>query len=192
MKLSHLIYLTVLAVFAACSESEYNGTRMPSLSKHYLNVTNTKLTFPSAESHQTIKVESDDTPWKVTVPVDWMTATPESGNTSAIVTFSSQTNNSADVSRVCVAQVASAVDDWSRSFPVTITQEKSQPYITMENNQLTCDATSQTQQVKVRCNTEYTVKARFRQSGRDLLCTLHRLLEYGVSGNEKIVEEDFE
>ena len=41
-------------------------------------------------------------------------------------------------------------------------------------------------------NTEYTVKARFRTTGRDLLCTLHRLLGYGVSGNEKIVEEDCE
>ena len=41
-------------------------------------------------------------------------------------------------------------------------------------------------------NTEYTVKARFRPSGRDLLCTLHRLLGYGVAGNEKIDSEDCE
>lgn len=41
-------------------------------------------------------------------------------------------------------------------------------------------------------NTEYTVKARFRQSGRDLLCTLHRLLEYGVSGNGNNDADNFE
>lgn len=41
-------------------------------------------------------------------------------------------------------------------------------------------------------NTEYTVKARFRPTGRDLLCTLHRLLGYGVAANEKYSEEDCE
>ena len=41
-------------------------------------------------------------------------------------------------------------------------------------------------------NTEYTVKARFRPSGRDLLCMLHDLLGYGVAANEKYDEEDCE
>ena len=41
-------------------------------------------------------------------------------------------------------------------------------------------------------NTEYVVKARFRPSGRDLLCMLHRILGYGVAGNEKIDADNFE
>ena len=41
-------------------------------------------------------------------------------------------------------------------------------------------------------NTEYTVKARFRPSGRDLLCTLHRLLGYGVAGNGNNDADNFE
>ena len=39
-------------------------------------------------------------------------------------------------------------------------------------------------------NTEYTVKARFRTTGRDLLGMLNYLLGYGVSANGKHDEED--
>lgn len=157
MKQSYLIYMAILAVFMSCSESEYDGTRVPSLSRRYMKVTNTRLSFSSGEATQSVKVESDETPWTVTIPVDWMTATPMSGNNSATVMFTSKPNSSADVSRVCVAQIASTTDDWSRSFSVTMTQEKAQPSITVSSNQLTCNATSQALKVKVQSNTGYTV-----------------------------------
>lgn len=152
-----LLYISALLFVASCTESEYDGTRKPSLNRRYLNVPETSLTFDAKPSSRKLLIESDQTDWQISIPADWVTANQTSGNTSMSVDFSAQLNNSADVSRVCVATIASNVSDWSRSFPVTITQEKNAPYIIVSEKDIVCNALKQQKSISVNANTEYVI-----------------------------------
>lgn len=152
-----LLYITTLFLLASCSESEYNGTRTPSLNRRYLYVPTSSLSFDAQPSTQKLNIESEQTEWKIDIPVDWLSVNPTSGSNSAMVDFTTQLNNSADESRVCVATVASNVSDWSRSFPITITQGKNSPYITLSENSIVCSAVKQTMAVAISTNTEYAI-----------------------------------
>ena len=152
-----LLYISALLTIIGCSESEYNGTRTPSLNRRYLNVPTTSLSFDAQPSSKSVKIESDQTDWNITIPTSWVTANPMSGNTSMPADFSVQLNNSADTSRVCIATIASSVSDWSRSFPITITQGKNSPYITLSESSIICSALKQTKTVTFSTNTEYTI-----------------------------------
>lgn len=152
-----LLYISAILLLASCSESEYNGARTPSLNRRYLHVPTTSLSFDAQPSSKNVKIESDQTEWNITIPVDWVSVNPKSGNTSSTVDFTTQLNNSADESRVCVATVASNVNDWSRSFPITITQGKNSPYIKVSESSIICSAMKQTKAITVSTNTEYTI-----------------------------------
>lgn len=153
-----LFYISSILLLASCSESEYNGTRIPSLNRRYLSVPSTSLSFDAQPSTKKLSIESDQTDWKIDIPADWVSVNPTSGNNSMSVDFTAQLNNSADESRVCVATVASNVSDWNRSFPITITQGKNSPYITLSENSVICSALKQTKAITVNTNTEYTIE----------------------------------
>lgn len=143
--------------FASCSESEYNAMRTPSLNRRYLYVSSSTLDFTSSASKKTLNIEADVTPWKITIPTSWISVNKATGNNSDVVDFGVEMNNSADTSRVCVADISSDVSDWTRSFPITITQGKASPYIELENSSLTIDSKEQSLNVSIRCNTEFLI-----------------------------------
>lgn len=140
---------------AGCSESVFDASRTPSLFKRYLSVSSESLSFGPEASTKSLDLESDDTPWQVTIPADWVSADVKSGNSSAKLNFSAKPNNSADTSRVSIVQVSSVVGDWNRTFPITITQSKALPYIRLSQNDVVFSAPQQTLSVNVESNTEF-------------------------------------
>ena len=151
------LYIPVLLALAGCSESNYDGTRTPSLNMRYLYVPTSSLSFAAQPSSKQVRIESEQTDWQISIPATWVSVNPSSGNTSASVDFATELNKSADISRVCVATVASNVSDWSRSFPITITQGKNSPYITLTGNSVSCSALQQSLTIELDANTEYTI-----------------------------------
>lgn len=152
-----IVYILTILFFASCSESEYNAMRTPSLNRRYLYVSSYTLDFTSSASKKTLNIEADATPWKITIPTSWLSVNKATGNNSDVVDFGVEMNNSADTSRVCVADISSDVSDWTRSFPITITQGKASPYIELENSSLTIDSKEQSLNVSIRCNTEFLI-----------------------------------
>lgn len=153
-----IFYIGILLLLISCSESEFNTSRTPLLNKRYLFVPTTSLSFDAKPSTQKIGVESDQTDWILNIPVDWVKSNQMNGNSSASLEFSTLLNNSADTSRVCVASISSNVSDWNRSFPITITQKKNNPYIIVSDNSTILSATKQSAYITVSTNTEYTVE----------------------------------
>ena len=149
------LYISVLLVLAGCSESNYDGTRTPSLNMRYLYVPTSSLSFAAQPSSKQVRIESEQTEWNISIPASWVSVSPSSGNTSTSVDFTTELNKSADISRVCVATVASNVSDWSRS--ITITQGKNSPYITLTGNSVSCSALQQSLTIELDANTEYTI-----------------------------------
>ena len=152
-----LFYISILCVLGSCTESVYDGTRAPSLNRRYLYVPTSSLSFDAQPSSKQVRIESEQTEWNISIPASWVSVSPSSGNTSTSVDFTTELNKSADISRVCVATVASNVSDWSRSFPITITQGKNSPYITLSDNNISCSALRQNLSFDVNANTEYTI-----------------------------------
>lgn len=153
-----LFYISILCVLGSCTESVYDGTRAPSLNRRYLYVPTSSLSFDAQPSSKQVRIESEQTEWNISIPASWVSVSPSSGNTSTSVDFTTELNKSADISRVCVATVASNVSDWSRSFPITITQGKNSPYITLSDNNISCSALRQSLSFDVNANTEYTIQ----------------------------------
>lgn len=152
-----LFCISILCVLGSCTESVYDGTRAPSLNRRYLYVPTSSLSFDAQPSSKQVRIESEQTEWNISIPASWVSVSPSSGNTSTSVDFTTELNKSADISRVCVATVASNVSDWSRSFPITITQGKNSPYITLSDNNISCSALRQSLSFDVNANTEYTI-----------------------------------
>lgn len=142
----------------SCSESEFFSSRIPSLNKRYLFVPTTSMSFDAQPSIQKISVESEQTDWTLNIPVDWVKSNQMNGNSSASLEISTLLNNSADTSRVCVASISSNVSDWNRTFPITITQKKNNPYITSSDNSFVLSAIKQSSSITVTTNTEYFVE----------------------------------
>lgn len=153
-----LFCISILCVLGSCTESVYDGTRAPSLNRRYLYVPTSSLSFDAQPSSKQVRIESEQTEWNISIPASWVSVSPSSGNTSTSVDFATELNKSADISRVCVATVASNVSDWSRSFPITITQGKNSPYITLADNNISCSALQQSLSFDVSANTEYTIQ----------------------------------
>lgn len=153
-----LLYISVIIFLASCSESEYNGSRVASLNRRYLSVSTNAITFDASPSTKRLSVEADETDWNVNVPAKWLTVTPYSGKSSASVDIFAQLNNSGDTSRVCVATVSSTVEDWKRSFPITITQLKNTPYIIPSESSIDCSALQQSLSFSVSTNVEYIIE----------------------------------
>lgn len=141
----------------SCSESEFSTSRTPSLSRRYLYVPTTTLSFEAQPSTKKINIESDQTDWTLNIPVNWIKSNQMNGNSSASIDLTTQLNNSADTTRVCVATISSDVNDWNRSFPLTITQNKNNPYIDLGVNSIVCTAAMQSATISVNTNTEFSV-----------------------------------
>lgn len=152
-------YIITIMFFAGCNESEYDAARTPSLNRRYLQVNASALDYVSDASKQSLNIEADETPWKITIPVTWATVSKANGNTSESVDFSVELNNSADTSRVCVANISADVLDWERSFAVTLTQAKALPYIVLSQSSLTIDGTSQKQRIELNTNVKYNIQS---------------------------------
>lgn len=152
-----IFYISTLCVLASCTESVYDGTRTPSLNMRYLYVPTSSLSFDAQPSSKQVRIESEQMDWNISIPASWVSVSPSSGNTTTSVDFVTELNKSADISRVCVATVASNVSDWNRSFPITITQGKNSPYITLADNSISCSALQQSLSFDVYTNTEYTI-----------------------------------
>lgn len=170
-----IVYILTILFFASCSESEYNAMRTPSLNRRYLYVSSSTLDFTSSASKKTLNIEADATPWKITIPTSWATVNKATGNNSDVVEFSVELNNSADTSRVCIADISSDVNDWAHSYAVTLTQEKASPYLQLSESSLMLDGKKQIQNVEISSNVKYNV-----QSSADWLSI--------VSHSEKVIE----
>lgn len=176
-----LAYIITIMFFAGCNESEYDATRTPSLNRRYLQVNASALDYMSDASKQSLNIEADETPWKITIPVTWATVSKANGNTSESVDFSVELNNSADTSRVCVANISADVPDWERSFAVTLTQAKALPYIVLSQSSLTIDGTSQKQRIELNTNVKYNIQS----NAEWLSVTSHdgKAIELGIQEN---------
>lgn len=156
MKKSYL-YILLGLILGACSESEYVASYKPMLEARYLTVSSNEVNFDYSASKQQLSLSAISTPWNVTVPSSWVKVSPNSGNSDATLEFTAELNNSADESRVCVAEISSSTGSWSKTIPVTISQAKAYPYIIPSQGSLVVDGKAQQITTALESNVNYAI-----------------------------------
>lgn len=175
-----LLSFVCSALFVGCSESEFDTTRTPSLHSRYLSVSSQSLNFAAEGATQTLNISSINTPWTVSVPQSWVQVSATSGSTDQTLSFTASENESADTSRVCIATIASDVSDWTRSYPITLTQMKATPYITLNSPTLTLDGKAQSSKISLASNVSYNATS----SASWLKVTSHNFTDLNFSVDE--------
>lgn len=157
MTMKDVVFLLTLMIIIGCAESSFESTRTPSLSKHYIQVSQKSLSCESKKSTISLMVSSEETPWTLDLPCTWASANITSSSQSEKVNITVNENNSADTSRVCVATIKSSVPDWNKSISIILTQSKATPIIECSQKIHIIDARTQQLKIAVESNVDYSV-----------------------------------
>jgi hypothetical protein len=156
MKYGATLILVLLLMLSGCSESEYNAMLKPSLVERYLQLDANDLTFSANASSRTAYVYSSaNTPWRITNSASWLSASPTSGSSDEMVTFSAAENTSGEKSRTTVGYLDSNVSDWKYHMPFNATQYAATSKIRVESSYVYLTAAEQTYTLPVSANVSW-------------------------------------
>lgn len=178
------------SLFSACTDYYPGDNYVPSLSPYFLDTEVRSLNFSSEASSQQFNVTSMSTPWKMTGQAAWLTVSPTSGNNDAKVNVGVSENLSADEVRSCVLTLSSTSPGYDRSVPISVTQEKAEPYITHnhEDTEVYMPATGGTKTVDIMANVAYTASVNYSTSSNRTWLTVkisedYKSIQLEVVGN---------
>lgn len=126
-------------LLCSCTESQYDGEEVSSLSPGYLNVLfespNNTITFPAKPKDKSFSVISTATPWNITNTASWIKMNMMSGGENkdiSVVNMTLEENKQADTVRSCVFFVNSAKEDYPIKKEINVVQYAAVPYIEPE------------------------------------------------------------
>lgn len=155
---SAYIYFMLCTLFLYGCNDDFNpnGNLQPSLSPHYLNVSAAQFNNNSAAAFsETIKVESVETPWKFSSTAEWISLSPQSGNSSASVAMNVEENLSAVNARTSIFYLESTDPMFDFNKAISVSQAKATPVLTADAETLTFTGSTGQQSVKITANCEW-------------------------------------
>ena len=155
-----ILFLTIVSVgFVGCAdENSFGDNFIPSLYSHYLYTPTDNLLFEADKNlQQEIKVEAENTPWRLIGNVDWITMSQDSGNSNADIQVTARKNTSGDTGRSCVLSFCSTDSTYLYNKAINISQESAKPFISLSDNTLTFSAASSSMTVHVESNVKWSI-----------------------------------
>ena len=114
------------------------GSFIISAEPHKMGVDKVKLEADGNANTLSLKINAENTEWRLTGVPDWITASSTTGSADKTVTLSVDEFHSTEPSRQAEITLASQVSDWPISIPITFTQSR---YIEVESVELNKTAT---------------------------------------------------
>lgn len=156
------IFLYIIANFllVGCTEG-YDETLglYPTLTPRYLEVRPTLLSYISTPSSKTLHVTSAETPWRIENEIDWISTSHTSGSSSTSVNVGVTENKSGDAVRMGIFYLRSNVGDWKYETPISVTQAKATPSISLSESEISFMGTASSEIVTVTANCSWTVSS---------------------------------
>lgn len=149
----YLLSIISIALIASCKESEFNSEFVPALKEYYLSVTPTSYSVKSTNTSSSIEIKAGGNQWEISGGASWLELGSKSGTGPSTVNFRTTTNYSSDTTRVCILNVNSEEGQWHRSIPVTISQQKATPYITVGDYDKTISGKASSMRISIYSNT---------------------------------------
>lgn len=155
-----LIYILFLLTLTGCSEIyDVNMELYPTLKPRYISVSPTSLTFVSTSDSKNILVTSTETPWVIDNDIDWISASPERGGSSALISVNAKENTSGDDSRIGIIYLKADVSDWKFEAPISITQAGATPFIELSRSEIELAGSEFTETISVKSNCTWSVNS---------------------------------
>lgn len=152
------IILFAVLVLVGCSEKyDESLVLFPTLTPRYLTISSTSLTYASSSGTKDMSISSTQTPWMIENGIDWVSTSPTSGNTSSIVSVGVTENKSGDNARTGVFYLKANVDNWRYEAPISVTQEKATPVISLSKSEIKFSGASNTESITVTSNCTWAV-----------------------------------
>lgn len=159
--LLYIFSISLLIASVGCQDDfNSSGTLQPSLSAHYLSVSQSTFEHTSSAAFtDEMYVSSVCTPWKFSGVADWLNVAPISGNESSSVILSGEENNNASGARMAVFYLESADPGWKFNRAISVTQAKATAYIRADETHLQFNAGASSKSVSVASNCEWNAKS---------------------------------
>lgn len=165
--MKHLIYIYIvligasMALFTSCDDYSYAEEEgwYPSKKMSYIHTSASSMIFQNTESQQNISVLAQNTPWLFSGMADWLTVAPSSGNEDAMVSVGVTASPTADEYRTCQINLHSSEQEYTKNFPISITQKPAAAYITINNadKNIQFDVQGGAKTIPVQANHAYSV-----------------------------------
>jgi len=154
---SYLLW-SMAVISTACSDN-YDPTYdpIPSLSPHFLGISELNFFAPASKYSQSFNVYSYETPWGFTDTPSWASLSPTSGRTDAEIYLETEENNSAN-GRTAVIHFNSSDPAFDYSKALEITQDAATPYINVASD-LQFDGAAINYTLDIDANCQWTVES---------------------------------
>ncbi len=149
----YLLSIISIGIIASCKESEFNSEYVPALKEYYLSVTSTSYSVKSTNTSSRIDIKAGGNQWEISGGAPWLELGSKSGTGPSTVNFRTTTNYSSDTTKVCILNVNSEEGQWHRSIPITISQQKATPYITLGDFDKTISGKASSMRISIYSNT---------------------------------------
>lgn len=152
------LYLIGVYTFAiGCTDTPAPDDYRPTGEPHYLEVSQTEISFGSDAESKDVSVHSSQN-WAFSDYASWLRLSQDSGDGDFNVSISAEENFSADVTRTSVFYLKTVDEGWDFSKTMSADQKAAVPYIIFSPESINTSGSSSTHRVNVSANTVWTVK----------------------------------
>lgn len=152
------IYMSGIALLlASCVDTPVPEEYKPTGEAHYLEVSQTELSFGSDAESKKVNVNSSQS-WMFSDYAEWLSLSSDSGNGDSEVSIDAEENFSADVVRTSIFYLKTMDEGWNFTKTMSADQKAAIPYIVFTPESITTAGSASNQKINVNANTQWTAR----------------------------------
>lgn len=156
--MARYIYLSGIALLlASCVDTPAPEEYKPTGEAHYLEVSQTELSFGSDAESKKVNINSSQS-WMFSDYASWLSLSSDSGERNAEISINADENFSADVVRTSVFYLKTMDEGWSFAKTMSADQKSAIPYIVFTPESITTAGSASNHKINVNANTQWTAR----------------------------------
>lgn len=147
----------IALLLASCVDTPVPEEYKPTGEAHYLEVSQTELSFGSDAESKTVSVHSSQS-WIFSDYATWLNFSSGSGNGDSEVSIDAEENLSADVVRTSIFYLKTMDEGWNFAKTMSADQKAAIPYIVFNPESITTAGSASNHKINVNANTQWTAR----------------------------------
>lgn len=155
--LTYIYLIGVTTLISSCVDTPAPDDYRPTGEPHYLEVSQTEISFGSDAESKDVSVHSSQN-WAFADYASWLSLSQESGEGDFNVSISAEENFSADVTRTSVFYLKTMDENWNFTKTMSADQKAAVPYIIFSPESIITSGSSSTHRINISANTVWTAR----------------------------------
>lgn len=147
----------IALLLASCVDTPVPEEYKPTGEAHYLEVSQTELSFGSDAESKKVSVNSSQS-WIFSDYAIWLNLSSDSGNCDCEVSIDAEENLSADVVRTSIFYLKTMDEGWNFAKTMSADQKAAIPYIVFTPESITTAGSASNHKINVNANTQWTAR----------------------------------